>query len=227
MLKPGTAAVLITTVLVAVSGSGRTAAARSNEPISSSAAGNRQPAKAEAPTTDDVQAAEREYKGDLDPVGPFRLRDLHGRLWTEGDFRGKVLIAVQWAAWCGPCVSEFPQVQKLYEAVRSDPSIAFASFDMDRDPTKIRSFLEEFRKEYSFPVLFAGARFKIHALPCTWIVDRDGYIREVLFGSGVGWFDQVRALADAVKQKPPVSSLPSEVRKAKREQNEREGLESR
>jgi thiol-disulfide isomerase/thioredoxin len=170
---------------------------------------------------------ERQYKGPLDPIGPFSWLDLDGRRWTERDFRGKVLIVQQWAAWCGPCIAEFPEVQKLYDAVRKDPSIAFVSLDLDRDPAAITEFIREFRKEYSFPVLFAGAQLKIKGIPYTWIVDPEGYIRDGFANAGSNLVEQALALAEAVKHRPPVSSLPPEVREAKRRQNELDGANSR
>ena len=183
----------------------------------------------ESPTKIAGRAIGREYKGKLDPIGPFNLRDLDGRLWTDRDFDGKVLIVVQWAAWCGPCISEFPQVQKLYETIRNDSSIRLTSIDLDEKPDEdpVRKFLKEFRKEYSFPVLFGWPRFKIKALPTTWIVDREGYIREVLRGSGPGWLERVQALVDAVKRQPSVHNLPLEVREAQRRQNELDGVNTR
>jgi thiol-disulfide isomerase/thioredoxin len=175
----------------------------------------------------DSPSIERQYKGKLDPMGPFSWLDLDGRRWTEGDFRGKVLIVQQWAAWCGPCIAEFPDVQKLHDAVRHDPSIAFVSLNMDRDPSAIVEFLREFRTEYSFPVLFAGAQLKIKSLPHTWIVDREGYIREDVESSGADLVGQALALADVVKHRLPVSSLPLNVRQEMRAQNQKEGANSR
>lgn len=181
----------------------------------------------ESPTARNGPPIERQYKGLLDPIGPFSWLDLEGRRWTERDFRGKVLIVQQWAAWCGPCIADFPEVQKLYEAVRKDSSIAFVSLDMDLDPAAITEFIQEFRKEYSFPVLFAGAQLKIKGLPYTWIVDREGYIRDGFGNAGANLVEQALALAEAVKHRPPVSSLPPDVREAKRKQNELDGANSR
>ena len=172
-------------------------------------------------------SSEKLYKGPLDPIGPFSWLDLDGRRWTDRDFRGKVLIVEQWAAACGPCVSEFPEVQKLYEAVRHDPSIAFVSLDLDQDPAAIREFLGEFRKEYSFPVLFAGAQLKIKSIPRMWIVDRDGYIRESLRSPSGKIVEQTLALVEGVKHRPPVSTLPTTVRDEMRKRNEIDGLSSR
>jgi len=181
----------------------------------------------ESSTQGGIRPIEKQFKGRFDSIGPFRWSDLGGRVWTERDFNGKVLIAVQWAAWCGPCIAEFPQVQQLFETVRNDPSIAFVSLDMDQDPAEIRQFLLEFRKEYSFPVLFAGAQLKINALPCTWIVDREGYIREVLKGSGPRWLDKVQQLVETVRHQPRLSVLPPEALKEQRERNKQDNAKSR
>ncbi len=170
---------------------------------------------------------ERQFKGQLDSIGPFSWLDLDGRRWTERDFSGRVLIVHQWAAWCGPCVAEFPQVQKLFDKVRHDPSIAFVSLDMDREPAAIGEFLREFRKEYSFPVLFAGVQLKTRSLPYTWIVDRQGYIREGLGNAGPDLVERALTMAEAVKHRPPVSTLPTETREERRKQNERDGADSR
>lgn len=170
---------------------------------------------------------ERQYKGLFDPIGPFAWRDLNGREFTDRDFGGRVLIVVQWAAWCSPCIDGFPDVQKLFRKVRRDASLAFVSVNMDRDLPAIAEFLKEFRKEYSFPVLLGGEHLRLRALPCTWIVDREGYIREVVLGSGKGWLERVQELVEAVKHRPSVSTLPPEILTSQRQKNQQEASQSR
>lgn len=172
-------------------------------------------------------SATRQFKGPLDLIGPFSWLDLDGRRWTERDFSGRVLIVQQWAAWCGPCVAEFPEVQKLSDAVRHDASIAFVSLDMDRDPAAIGEFLKELREEYSFPVLFAGAQLKIKSLPYTWIVDREGYIRDGFESPGTDLVEQALAAAEGVKHRPPVSTLPPEMLNEQSKRNKLDGASSR
>ena len=179
------------------------------------------------PSQSGTPPTERRFLGQLDPIGPFSWLDLDGRRWSDRDFRGKILIVQQWAASCGPCVAGFPEVQKLADTVRQNPSIAFVSLDMDRDPSLIREFLQEFRKEYSFPVLSAGAQLKIASLPRTLIVDREGFIRETLRNKGPNLVEEVLALAEAVKHRVPVSALPPETLQERRKQNERESANSR
>ena len=168
----------------------------------------------------------RQWKGTLDPIGPFELRDIEGKTWTDKDFKGKTLIVQQWSAACGPCVKEFPEVQKLYESLRADPSIALVTFDLDQDSPKIREWLREFRKEYTFPVLLAGEQFKPQAMPSAWIVDRDGFIRDVVYSGGPSWEKQLLAIVEAVRHRLPVSMLPPEVVAEKRRENAKQGGES-
>ncbi len=94
---------------------------------------------------------------------------------------------------------------------------------MDRDPAAIGEFLLQFRKKYSFRVLFAGAQLKIKSLPHTWIVDREGYIRDAFGAAGPGFVEQVVAAAEAVKHRLPVSTIPPDVRQEKQRQNEMDG----
>jgi len=169
---------------------------------------------------------ERQFKGQLDLIGPFSWLDLDGRRWTEHDFTGKVLIVQQWATWCGACVAGFPEVQKLSDAVRHDSTIGFVSLNVDRDPAAITEFLLGFRKKYSFPVLFAGAQLKIKSLPYTWIVDRQGFIRDGFSAAGPDFVEQVLAAAEAVKHRLPVSTIPPAVRQEKQKQNELDGAKS-
>jgi len=172
-------------------------------------------------------AETREYKGKLDEMGPFHLRDLEGGSWTETDLQGRVLIVVLWAGWCGPCLDEFPQVQKLHDVLGNRGAVTMVSLNLDEDPAGLGDFFRRFRDEYSFPVLLAWPRYKFRALPATWIVDRDGYIREVLLGSGPGWIEMVRDLARRVGESPPVSTIPRDVREAQRTRNVKEAADAR
>lgn len=63
-------------------------------------------------------------------------------------------------------------------------------------------------------------------MPSAWIVDREGFIREVFRGGGHGWKDQLLAAVEAVKHRLPVSMLPPEVVAQKRRDNGKQGEES-
>ncbi len=43
------------------------------------------------------------------------LKDQFGKSHKLEDYKGKVIFLNFWATWCGPCRSEMPEIQKLYE----------------------------------------------------------------------------------------------------------------
>jgi hypothetical protein len=160
--------------------------------------------------------------GPLDSVGPFEMQDPNGRTWTERDFQGKVVVRI-WSAHCAPCIADFPEMQRFYDSLRHDPSVAFVSLNLDASSPELTSFMKELQKEYSFPVLLAHSWFKIGAVPYTWIVDRDGFVRDVYHGAPPDWRHDTLARADAVRRKLPVSSLPPAVLENQRALNAKEG----
>lgn len=48
-----------------------------------------------------------------EPLGDFRIRCLDGSEFTLSDQRGKVTVINLWATWCGPCVRELPDFDRL------------------------------------------------------------------------------------------------------------------
>ena len=45
----------------------------------------------------------------------WELQSLDGVETSFSAFEGKVLFVNLWATWCGPCVTEMPSIQRLYE----------------------------------------------------------------------------------------------------------------
>ena len=63
------------------------------------------PAPTEEPETDP----------DAIPAPDFTLVDQYGEEHTLSEYRGKTVFLNFWATWCGPCQSEMPEIQSLYE----------------------------------------------------------------------------------------------------------------
>ena len=53
----------------------------------------------------------------FNPDFTFSTTDIGGNAWSAENFKNyKLTMLNQWASWCGPCIGEMPDLQKLYEA---------------------------------------------------------------------------------------------------------------
>jgi cytochrome c-type biogenesis protein len=105
--------------------------------------------------------------------GSLRLKDLHGR----------VVLLNFWATWCIPCRSEIPSLsgmQKDFEA--RGLSIIGVSYDDTAD--LIQRFQKDIPQTYQVVLggREVGADLPAPSLPTTYIIDRQGRIRQKIVG---------------------------------------------
>lgn len=116
----------------------------------------------------------------------FQLRDMDGRVVSLSDLRGKVVLLNFWATWCGPCRIEMPAMERLYRTYdRKDFEILAVSTDA-QGIAVTRPFQQE--NKLSFPILHdsdfrVGLSYGARTLPMTFMVDRQGIVRQHIFGA--------------------------------------------
>ena len=71
----------------------------------------------------------------------WKLQSLDGVETSFSAFEGKVLFVNLWATWCGPCVTEMPSIQRLYERFPRE-EVAFLLVS-DEPPDVVGEFAEE------------------------------------------------------------------------------------
>ncbi|HTO76079.1 MAG TPA: TlpA disulfide reductase family protein [Thermoanaerobaculia bacterium] len=120
------------------------------------------------------------------PLPDFTLTDIAGKKWTPAELRGKSVLLNFWATWCGPCRSELPHVQKLYERAKDRKDVAVVTVSLDDNPGLIEPMMRE--EKFTFPVLVAGAgsmtKWAPSGIPQNYIVDPGGTIVEEQLGFG-------------------------------------------
>lgn len=143
------------------------------------------------------------------PLPAFELADLSGKIWKLKDLEGKALLINLWATWCGPCRSELPHLQKLYEKTKERSDVQVLSFNVDEEPGLVEPFLKE--HNFTFPVLlaygFVRGLFDGYGIPQNWLIDPKGNWIATQIGfdaSDSDWVGSMtRRLEDARQGKPP------------------------
>jgi thiol-disulfide isomerase/thioredoxin len=122
----------------------------------------------------------------LDSVLPpsLVLPDMSGASTKLDDYKGKVVLVNFWATWCPPCRREMPSMQRLQEKMAGQPFVVLG-VDSAEPREDVMAFLEVVR--VGFPILLdidstVTKRWKVYALPTSFIVDRTGRIRYSLSG---------------------------------------------
>ena len=122
------------------------------------------------------------------PVRAFNLKSLDGKQVTLDSLKGRIVVINYWGIWCGWCVREMPDLQKLHEKYAADPDVAILTIDNDQNPDDVPPWMKQ--KGYTFPVLLDDGyvtKVGIHAFPTTWFLDREG--RKVF--EKVGWSEKL------------------------------------
>ena len=122
------------------------------------------------------------------PAPTFTLNDTEGRTWSLEELKGQVVFVNFWATWCPSCLKEMPGMQKLYTTLPPDKFKMLAILYNDT-PAMAVNFVK--RAGFTFPILvdtkgFAPLAYGLTGVPETYIVDKQGILREKFIGE-VDW----------------------------------------
>jgi thiol-disulfide isomerase/thioredoxin len=113
------------------------------------------------------------------------LKTYSGEAFSMTGNDQSVTLLVFWATWCRPCLMEVPTLVKLHDKYR-DKNFRVVSINVDdKEGKKVKSIVKEFGITY--PVLMGDEEVMhqfggVEALPTSFLIGRDGRIREKLQG---------------------------------------------
>ncbi len=79
----------------------------------------------------------------------FSVYDLDGRVVDLHAQKGKIVIALFWATWCGPCTKELDALNRIYPQLRDRAEVM--AVDVDDKPDVVREFAKN--RNFAFPIL--------------------------------------------------------------------------
>ena len=126
------------------------------------------------------------------PALDFALTDQFGNTHTLDQYKGKTILLNFWATWCGPCRSEMPDLQAVYEDYGKNEKdlvvlgVAAPNLGQEGSAEDITAFLEE--NGYTYPTLMNEDAslfysYGISSFPTTFMIDKNGNVYGYIMGA--------------------------------------------
>lgn len=128
--------------------------------------------------------------GTIERVGPEKRETplaldgttLDSAPWKVADAKGNVLVLNVWGQWCGPCVAEMPDLQRVWSQVSAaGKPVRFMGINYRDGAETARAFLRV--NKITYPSLeddggrtLLALRGKANTTPTTLVLDRQGRI---------------------------------------------------
>jgi cytochrome c-type biogenesis protein len=136
----------------------------------------------------------------FEPAPDVEFQTLEGKPFRLKELQGQVVLLNFWATYCIPCREEIPALNSLqHELEARGLKIVGASLDDSVDG--VNAYQKEVAK-FDYQVLLGGSdakvKFEQSVLPTTYLIDRQGRIRQKVIGARdrAGWEAAVKPLLD-------------------------------
>ncbi len=110
----------------------------------------------------------------------FSVQGLKGETIRLSDLRGKVVLVNFWATWCPYCVTEIPDLEKVYRA-NKDRGFTILGISTDAIPD---SFIRQMGITYPLAMgkQDVVSDYRVSGIPVSFLIDGDGRVVKRVMG---------------------------------------------
>ena len=150
--------------------------------------------KEPAPPTSTTASANSNYE----PVPDVEFQTLAGKPFHLKELQGQVVLLNFWATYCVPCREEIPALNALQHELQSQ-GLKIVGASLDDTVDGVNAYQQEVAK-FEYDVLLGGSDAKVkfaqQVLPTTYLIDRQGRIRQKIIGAKdkAGWEAVIKPL---------------------------------
>jgi peroxiredoxin len=138
----------------------------------------------------------------------FTAKTFEGKEISLADYRGKIVFVDFWASWCSPCRESLPMYDKLAADFGAD-NFAVIAVNLDETASDARKFIAQHPVRYTIvqnPQGDIPKMFGVAGMPSSYLIDRDGTIRQRHIGFDKKDIDMLRAEVTKLLGKPAGAS---------------------
>jgi len=134
----------------------------------------------------------------FEPVPDVEFQTLTGQPFRLKELQGQVVLLNFWATYCIPCREEIPALNALQHELESQ-GLRIVGASLDDSIDGVNAYQQEVAR-FDYQVLLGGSDAKVKfaqsVLPTTYLIDRQGRIRQKIIGARdkAGWEAAVKPL---------------------------------